>query len=81
MEYLCKNIHPINWVVFANNKNGNEEMKKLPDWVGSDDPYKDGWPAALFCVRSPNGAEGVYDSLILNESRNCLPFESLNIVF
>ena len=81
MEYLCKNIHPINWVVFANNKNGNEEMKKLPDWVGSNDPYKDGWPAALFGCRSTNGAEGINNALILNECRNCLPFESLNIVF
>ena len=59
---------------------GYDEMKKLPDWVGSDDPYKDGWPAALFGVRSTNGAEGVNNALILNESRNCLPFESLNIV-
>jgi len=81
MNYLCKNIHPTNWVVFANHKNGNEEIKKLPDWVGSEDPYKDGWPAPLFGCRSTNGVEGVNNALIHNDSRSCLPFESLNIVF
>ena len=81
MNYLCKNIHPTNWVVFANNKNGNEEMKKLPEWVGSEDPNKEGWPAPLFGCRSTNGAEGVNNALIHNDSRSCLPFESLNIVF
>jgi len=80
MNYLCKNIHPTNWVVFANHNNGNEEIKKLPDWVGSEDPYKDGWPAPLFGCRSTNGAEGVNHALIHNDSRSCLPFESLNIV-
>ena len=81
MEYLCKNIHPVNWVVFANNENGVEEMEKLPDWVGSNDSYKTGWPASLFGCRSTNAAEGANNALILNDSRHRLPFESLNLVF
>jgi len=79
MIYLCRNIHPTNWVVFANNKNGNSEVKKLPEWVGSEDPYKEGWPAPLFGCRSTNGAEGVNNAMIHNDSRNCFPFESLNL--
>jgi len=75
MYYLCKNIHPANWVVFANNENGYEEMKKLPECVGSEDLYKEGWPAPT------NGAKGVNNAMIHNNSLNCFPFESLNIVF
>ena len=80
MIYLCRNIHPTNWVVFGNNKNANSELKKLPEWVGAQDPYKEGWPAPLFGCRSTNGAEGENNGMIHNDVRNCLPFESLNIV-
>ena len=81
MLYLCRDINPVNWVVFANGTNAIEEITKLPTWVGTDDPYQGGWPSPLFGCRSTNGVEGNNYAAIVDGSRFSLPFFSLNILF
>ena len=60
MEYLCVNIHPVNWCVFANMPSDNPVP--LPPWVGSKDIYL-GTPDRLWNVRSTNSAEGENNAL------------------
>ena len=60
VEYLCVNIHPVNWCVFANLP--LENSVPLPSWVGSKDIYL-GTPDRLWNVRSTNSAEGENNAL------------------